>query len=495
MNPVNNEKIPIWIADYVIGWYGTGAIMAVPAHDQRDFEFAKKYELPIKVVVRPEQHFDFEKNAYEGEGILIDSSQFNGYKSADAREEIIEWLAKRKLAQRQINYRLHDWVISRQRYWGVPIPMVNCSRCGYQPVSEKDLPVKLPKLDDFKPSPDGRSPLAKAKEWVKTKCPSCGGEAARETDTMDTFVDSSWYFLRYTDSKNKKVFADGKKMKEWLPVNLYIGGAEHNTMHLLYSRFFIKALFDLKLLDFEEPFTVRKNHGVILGSDGQKMSKSRGNVVDPDELVKKFGADAVRMQLAFMGPYDQGGPWNPRSINGVWRFLNRAWNLADRIKNQELRIKGKDAELEKILHRAIKQIGEDIENFRFNTAVSELMKLLNEIEKYSVIRDSYFVILLKLLAPFAPHLAEELWNQFGNKKSIHLESWPKYDPRLLKEKEITLIVQVNGKTRTTVKALIGIAEGQARDLILNLDLVKRYTSGKEIKKIIYIKDKLINIVV
>jgi leucyl-tRNA synthetase len=508
VNPVNGEKIPIWVADYVIGWYGTGAVMAVPAHDERDFEFAKKYKLPIKVVVRPEGEWDFDKSAFVGDGVLVDSGEFTGFKSADAREEITEKLAAKKLASRKINYRLHDWVISRQRYWGVPIPMVYCQQCGYQPVAEKDLPVKLPKLDDYKPSSDGRSPLAKAKKWVKTKCPKCGKDAERETDTMDTFVDSSWYFLRYTDPKNKKAFADKAKMKLWLPVDLYIGGAEHNTMHLLYSRFFTKALYDLGLVDFDEPFTVRKNHGVILGADSQKMSKSRGNVVDPDELVQKYGADTVRMFLAFMGPYEQGGPWSPKGIMGVYRFLNRVWNLyqKSKIKNQNDKSKFKNSLnaqssiLKTALHKAIKKIGEDIAALKFNTAVSELMKLLNKFEDY--VNSGYkleignWKLFLLLLAPFAPHLAEEIWqNVLGYKKSIHLEKWPKYDEKLIAEELIKIVVQINGRVRGTVSLPSGSSEEEVKKLALADEKVKKHLAGREIRKTFFVKDRLINFVV
>jgi len=489
VNPVNDEKIPIWIADYVLGQYGTGAVMAVPAHDERDFEFAKKYQLPIRIVVRPQGAWDFAKTAFVEDGVLVDSGDFTGYSSADVREEIVEKLSKKKLAYRKINYKLHDWVLSRQRYWGVPIPMIHCHHCGYLPVPEKELPVKLPRLEDYKPSSDGRSPLAKAGGWLEVKCPGYGREGERETDTMDTFVDSSWYFLRYTDPKNKKVFADPAKMKLWLPADLYIGGAEHNTMHLLYSRFFTKALFDLKLLDFDEPFTVRKNGGFILGPDGQKMSKSRGNVIDPDEQVKKYGADAVRMYLAFMGPYEFGGPWKMGGINGVSRFLSRVWMLAQSPKSKTKN------DLEPVLHRAIKKIGEDIENMRFNTAVSELMKLLNVFEGGDpTMKD--FKIFLRLLAPLAPHLTEEIWTSvLKNKKSIHLEGWPKYDPGLIVESMVNLVVQLNGKTRAVIVLPLDSDEAKARTAALNNEKIKKHIAGKEIKKMIFIKNRLINFVV
>ena len=505
VNPINNEKIPVWVADYVIGWYGSGAVMAVPAHDDRDFEFAKKYDLPIRVVIRPEGEWDFENKAFIDDGVLVDSDDFTGYKSADAREEMTEKLAVKKLARRKINYRLHDWVISRQRYWGVPIPMIHCAKCGYRPVAEKELPVKLPKLDDYKPTSDGRSPLAKAKEWVKTECPHCGGEAERETDTMDTFVDSSWYFLRYTDPKNKKVFADKAKMKLWLPVDLYIGGAEHNTMHLLYSRFFTKALFDLGLVDFsakggsasggDEPFIVRKNHGVILGADSQKMSKSRGNVVDPDDLVKKYGADTVRMYLAFMGPYDQGGPWNPGGINGVYRFLNRAWMIAQALSSKK-QLTGTGAkELKIALNKTIKKVGGDISDLKFNTAVSELMKLLNELEERGADRKS-FEQFLKLLSPFAPHLTEDIWqNVLCHKKSIHLEKWPRYDEKLIAEELVSIVVQVDGRARSVISLPADSGEEIVARAALADEKIKKHLAGREIRKTIFVKNRLINFVV
>ncbi|MBI2677028.1 MAG: leucine--tRNA ligase [Candidatus Yanofskybacteria bacterium] len=498
VNPVNKEKIPVWVADYVVGHYGTGAVMAVPAHDQRDFEFAKKYNLPVKMVVCPNYPAPtcpvLEK-AFTDDAHLVDSSEFTGMTSEEGRNKILEKLRKEKLAESKVNYKLHDWVISRQRYWGAPIPMIHCGKCalrgasgqGYQPVSEKELPVKLPDLEDFKPSADGRSPLSKDGAWIRTKCPKCGKDAERETDTMDTFVDSSWYFLRYADPKNKKSFADAKKIKQWLPVKTYIGGAEHNTMHLLYSRFFTKALFDLGLVDFDEPFLTRRNHGVILGPDSQKMSKSRGNVVDPDDLVKKYGADAIRMYLAFMGPYEQGGPWSPGSINGVYRFLNRVWNLFEKPK------KSKEKEMGYKLHSAIKKTGEDIENLNFNTGVSELMKLLNVMEKQGSFRKDN-VTFLKLLAPFAPHLAEEIWREvLKNKKSIHLEKWPDYDEKYLRDENFDLIVQVDGKFRDVVSAPMDISEEEAKKLALVSEKVKKQIGGG-VRKTVFVKNRLINLI-
>jgi len=460
VNPATNEKVPVWVADYVLGHYGTGAIMAVPAHDERDKEFAQKFNLPISD---------------------------NPLRSM---EEVMRLLREKRAGKPQKIYRLRDWILSRQRYWGVPIPMINCSTCGYQPVTEKDLPVKLPPLKNFKPADDGRSPLAKATKWLKVECPKCGDMAERETDTMDTFVDSSWYFMRYTDPKNKKEFASKTKMHEWLPVPMYIGGREHNTMHLLYARFITKALNSLDLVDFNEPFLSRRNHGVIIGPDGKRMSKSKGNVVDPDVEVKKYGADAVRINFAFMGPFDQDYAWNNSSINGIIRFLNRIWNFVNRY---DANIKP-NLEAQRILNKFIKEIGEDVKGMSFNTGVSGLMKLLNELESHQISKEEYET-LLKLIAPFAPHIAEELW--FGvlkNKKSIHLEKWPEYDEKLLAEEMIKLVVQVNGRVRGTIEVKKGLSEGEANKLAITSESVKKHIIG-EVKKVIYIQDRIINIVI
>ncbi|OHB23474.1 MAG: leucine--tRNA ligase [Parcubacteria group bacterium RIFCSPLOWO2_02_FULL_40_12] len=452
-NPATKEKIPVWISDFVLPHYGTGAIMAVPAHDQRDLEFAEKFNLPVK--------------------------------EAGLDNEIFSRLSKEGFAERKINYRLHDWIISRQRYWGAPIPMILCQKCGWQPVSEKDLPVLLPKINDYKPSSSGQSPLAKSEKFIKTKCPKCFGEAQRETDTMDTFVDSAWYFLRYADPQNKKEFVSKEKLKSWLPVSIYIGGQEHAAKHLLYARFITKVLHDSDYLHFDEPFSSLRHQGLILGPDGNKMSKSRGNVVNPDDYVKKYGSDTIRMHLCFMGPYENGGPWDPKAIVGVYRFLNRVWSFANKKPSNE--------KLEKIFHKAIKKVGEDIKNLRFNTAVSELMKLLNEIEDKELAKEQIETF-LKLMAPFAPHLTEELWHQLGNKKSIHLEKWPEYDPKLIKEEIVDIIIQINGKARDIIKVQRDLKESKIRELVLASEKIKIYISGKEINRFIYIFNKLVNIV-
>ncbi|MDP2647682.1 MAG: class I tRNA ligase family protein [Candidatus Yanofskybacteria bacterium] len=468
INPATEKKISVWVADYVVGSYGTGAIMAVPAYDERDREFAEKFKLPIKKA------------------------------KLEDTEKITKELEQKGLGQKKTTYRLHDWLISRQRYWGVPIPVIRCNDCGYVPVPEDELPVELPQLDDFKPSDAGRSPLAKAESWVKVSCPTCGKEGERETDTMDTFVDSSWYFLRYTDPKNRKQFADPEKMKQWLPVPLYIGGAEHNTMHLLYSRFFTKALYDLGLVHFNEPFLIRRNHGIILGPDSQKMSKSRGNVVDPDLEVEKYGSDTVRMYLAFMGPYDQDGPWDPKGISGVYRFLHRVWKLVHVFSG-----KGKEAVGEKVdllFNKAIKNISEDIAELKFNTGVSELMKLLNGLEeevgeKQKLSQESYMT-LVRLLAPFAPHIAEELWcGVLEQENSVHAAQWPDYNESLLAKQTVTMPIQVNGKVRDSLQVPWDSPEDHLKKLALESERVKQHIKDKKVKKIIIIPGRMISIVV
>ncbi len=494
-NPMTEEKIPVWIADYVLVGYGTGAVMAVPAHDDRDSEFALKYNLPVKQVVESETE---KESPIVEDGILTNSNDFTGQPSAEARKKITEILQAKGLGRLHKTYRLHDWILSRQRYWGAPIPMISCPTCGYQPVPEKDLPVILPPLKDFKPSDDGRSPLAKATKWLKVKCPTCGGPAERETDTMDTFVDSSWYFFRYTDPQNKNHFAEKEKMRKWLPVPMYIGGAEHNTMHLLYSRFIAKALYSLRLIEFSEPFLSRRNHGLILGPDRQKMSKSKGNVIDPDEQVKKYGTDTMRMNFAFLGPFEQDYPWNFESINGISRFLSRAWGFVSRFADKKLETKeGKNIEVS--ISRAIRDIGEDIKKMKFNTGVSGLMKLLNSLEELSVgqrIEKGHYENLLRLLAPFAPHIAEELWTEvLGNKASIHSEMWPEYDEAVLDEEKVTIVIQVNGKLRDMIDVQKGLSEEEIKKIVLEREKVKEHVGGQQIRKFIYIPDRLTNIVI
>lgn len=462
VNPATGEEVPVWVADYVLVSYGTGAVMAVPAHDERDAEFAVKYRLPVS------------------DAPLVSKE---------------EGIAKAK-GKKTVSYRLRDWLISRQRYWGTPIPIVYCDTCGIQPVKEKDLPIELPPLKDFRPSEDGRSPLARSKAFVETICPKCKGKAKRETDTMDTFVDSSWYFLRYTDPANAKKAFDMKKAEKWMPVSLYVGGAEHTVLHLLYSRFFTKFLADEGYTSAKEPFAALRHQGIILGPDGQKMSKSKGNVIDPDALVSKFGADAVRMYLGFMGQYDQGGPWNPTGILGITRFLDRIWNAREKIVAKPL-----SKEASSLMHRTVKKVTKDIEEMKFNTAISALMVFLNELEKgKGGIPEKAFDTLILLIAPFAPHMAEEIWQeQKGGKNtkfaSVHTEKWPSFDPALAKEEMVQFVIQVNGKLRAKLEAKIGMSEKEAKELAFSDERVKKFVEGHEIKKVIFVKDRLLNIVI
>jgi len=629
INPASGEKIPVWVADFVLGHYGTGAVFA-DAHDERDSAFAKKFGIPLRETIEPlivrrtgtdafredipytereaviaivkhwsedkylclnyklrdlkyfvcggiekgedaitaglreikeetgytnprfvrtlggiihsrffhpekkqnlNAHFqavlyqledgsheevaerekalhdavwlDADKvssfinsgdvdvawnrakgeECYSGKGILFDSGEFSGLTSDEAIPKIAD-----RYGRRVVKYKLRDWIVSRQRYWGVPIPIIHCKKCGNVPVPDADLPVELPDVADYLPEGSGKSPLAKARQWVKTACPSCGGRAERETDTLDTFVDSSWYFLRYTDPKNEKEFASLDKMGKWMPINLYSGGAEHTTMHLLYSRFWHKALFDIGLVADTEPYTRRMNRSLILGPDGQKMSKSRGNVIDPDEVVERLGADTVRMYLAFIGPYNEVSsyPWNPDGVVGVRRFLERVCRMSDSVQDGDV------PELDILLHKTIKKVGEDIAALKFNTAVSALMILLNSVEKTRTIGKPQWAAFLKLLAPFAPHLAEELWREIGNKGSVHLEKWPEYDASKLKDETITIAIQINGKTRgetnVTSDADNATIEKTAREAVASR------LEGKKVVRTVVVPNRLVNFV-
>jgi leucyl-tRNA synthetase len=411
--------------------------------------------------------------------------------SKKAREEITKYLEKRNLGKRAVYYKLRDWCVSRQRYWGSPIPIVYCKNCEKVAVPEKDLPVILPKIKDFLPTGEGRSPLAKVEKFVKTKCPKCKSSAERETDTLDTFVCSSWYYFRYTDPKNQKEFASKKKIEKWLPVDLYIGGAEHAVMHLLYARFLTKVFFDLGYLKFDEPFLKLFNQGTIY-YQGAKMSKSKGNVVSPEYIFEKYGADTMRLYELFMGPADQATEWQDKGVVGCYRFLQRVWKLQNNLTTHNSQLTTQNL---KLLHKTIKKVTEDIENFRFNTAISSLMVLVNEVEKEKQIDKNFFENLIKLLAPMAPHLAEELWQRLGHKNSIFKEKWPKYDERLIKEDLVTLIIQINGKVRDKIEVESSISKEEAEKLAVSLEKIKKWIEGKEIKKIIFVPKRLINIVV
>jgi leucyl-tRNA synthetase len=486
VNPVNNQEIPIWISDYVLMSYGHGAIMAVPAHDERDWDFAKKYKLPIIPVL---EGGDVKKGPYLGDGDHINSDYLDGLNKEAAIKKVIEVLSKQKLAKKTVNYRLRDWLISRQRYWGAPIPIIQCEKCGEVSVPEEELPVRLP--DDVKFKPTGESPLKYHNKFRITKCPICGGEAERETDTMDTFMCSSWYFYRYLDSKNEQEFCSKSKMKKWMPVDIYIGGPEHAVMHLLYSRFFAQALYDGGYSTVKEPFAKLRHQGMIVGEDGQKMSKSRGNVVDPDKEIKRVGADAVRLFIGFMGPFDQGGPWNPNGVTGCKRFLDKAWSLAsDKLEDGE-----PDFAEARIIHKAIKKVGEDIEELKYNTAISTLMIAVNELGSTKKVTRKSIEALLLMLAPFAPHMTEELWEELGNKESIHIQSWPSYDKKLVVDDIVTVVVQVNGKVRANLEVSKGETQEKVEKLAFSDDNVQKFIDKASPKKIIYIQDKILNIVV
>ena len=507
INPVNNEKVPIWISDYVLLSYGTGAVMAVPAHDQRDFEFAQKYNLPIREVIRPENQPESGPltQAYEEPGVMINSGQFTGTPSEDGKRKVTDWLAKHGRGYATINYKLRDWLISRQRYWGAPIPIIYCDQCGEVPVPENDLPVKLPSEVNF--TGTGVSPLMTNPDFLKVTCPKCGNiEARREVDTMDTFVCSSWYFLRYVDPYNDQQAWNPAIVNKWLPVDQYIGGAEHATMHLLYARFFTKVLYDLGLIAFDEPFQRLLHQGVIT-HDGDKMSKSRGNVVNPDEYIEKYGSDAFRMYMMFMGSYVDGGDWSDSGISGVYRFINRFWRLIQQLKENHATGNETEAaaELERIRHYSIKMATIDLERLHFNTVISRIMELVNATYLYlqnipaseqnrKVLKETTST-LLKLLAPFAPHTCEELWQHCGYAGSIFQSTWPTYDEAQLKQDVVTVVVQINGKLRAQLDVNRDAEKAAILEIAQQNEKVQKYLANKIIINTIHVKNKLLNIVV
>jgi len=501
-NPVNDQRIPIWIADYVLMGYGTGAIMGVPAHDQRDFEFARKYGLPVPVVIQPpgEPLVEPLAAAYEGPGRMVNSGPFDGTPVPEGIPKVIAWLEETGRGRRAVNYRLRDWLISRQRYWGTPIPIVYCERCGTVPVPYEDLPVLLPEDVDFMPT--GESPLKYHEGFRRTHCPRCHGPAERETDTMDTFVDSSWYQYRYLSPHEDRAPFDPEQVAYWCPVDQYTGGAEHAVMHLLYTRFFTKALADLGLLPFREPMLRLFNQGVILGEDGEKMSKSRGNVVDPDEQVARYGADVVRAYLMFMRPWEEGGPWSSRDIEGVARFLRRVWDL---VTGPTQRVEGpwpedEVLELRRRTHRTIRKVTEDFERFGFNTALAALMELTNHLYRVrerlvgSPAWEEALRSLILMLAPVAPHLAEELWERIGGPYSVHTQAWPTYDPELARTPEVTLVVQVDGRVRDRLTVPEDLPEAEARALALASERVRQHLDGRRVKDVVYVPGRVVNIV-
>ncbi len=505
INPLNGEKVPIWIADYVLVTYGTGAVMAVPAHDQRDFEFAKKYNLPIRTVISPSKEMsdgDLEE-AYTEPGFMVNSGQFNGMNSDDGQEAIIQFLEEHEIGERKVNFKLRDWLISRQRYWGAPIPIIYCDKCGEVPVPEKDLPVELPINVTFKGK--GTSPIAMAPEFINATCPQCGGPGKREIDTMDTFVCSSWYFLRFLnpDLDNKPL--DKTRVNNWLPVDQYVGGAEHAVMHLLYARFFTKVLYDLGYVNFDEPFYRLRHQGVIT-NNGAKMSKSRDNVVNPDDFVNEYGSDTFRMYMMFMGSYEEGGDWDDNGIQGMNRFIKRVWRAVHQIKeNQPLGQETKQfKKVQRQMHYAIKHCTLSLENLHFNTALSRIMELVNEIylyiqdippkEQNKQLLTNVIPTLVRLIAPFAPHMAEELWDNLGMKYSIFNESWPEYDKAMLQTETVQLGIQVNGKIRGQVVVHPDAKDDEIIKTALEQDKVKKYTAEKEIVKSMVIPKKLVVLV-
>ncbi len=514
INPVNDEIVPILVANYVLVEYGTGAVMAVPAHDQRDFEFARKYSLPIRVVIQPEGVTldpDAMTEAYEAEGLMVNSGPFSGMSNRRGITAVIKYLQERGLGEGRVNYRLRDWLISRQRYWGAPIPIVYCDKCGVVPVPDEDLPVMLPMDVAFKPT--GRSPLEDHADFVNTICPTCGGPARRETDTMDTFMCSSFYYYRYTSPRNEDNAWDLDKVRQWLPVDQYIGGVEHAILHLLYSRFITKVLCDLKLVDNDEPFTNLLTQGMVL-KDGAKMSKSKGNVVSPEDIVAKYGADTARLFILFASPPERDLEWSDQGVEGCYRFLNRVWRLVAPLGNilavggtpdRTTNLVGVNKDMRRMTHLAIKKVTEDVGNrFNFNTAVSAIMELVNAMYQYrevpecdrnaGVLREAVEVLLL-LLAPFAPHITEELWALTGHEGSIHARSWPEYDPEATIEDEITIVVQINGRVRDRILVPADIKPDVMRELVMQQEKVQELIGDQKVIKVIPVPGKLVNIVV
>ena len=491
INPVNGKEIPIFVSDYVLMGYGTGAIMAVPAHDDRDWEFAKKFGCEIIEVVSGGE--DVQKAAFTAKdetGILVNSDFLNGKTVKDAIPAMIEWLGENGIGRAKVQYKLRDWVFSRQRYWGEPIPIVKCDKCGYVPLPEDQLPLELPNVHTYEPTDNGESPLAHMTDWVNTTCPCCGGPAKRETDTMPQWAGSSWYFLRYMDPHNDKALASKEALEYWSPVDWYNGGMEHTTLHLLYSRFWHKFLYDIGVVPTREPYAKRTSHGMILGENGEKMSKSRGNVVNPDEIVDTYGADTMRLYEMFIGDFEKAAPWSPKSIKGCRRFLERVWSLAEKVQDGDEYSK----EHEALMHRTIKKVGEDADNLKANTAIAALMTMLNEFYDKGVNRAEYKTF-LALLNPFAPHITEELWQQLGETGLLSVAPWPAYDEAKTVESTVEMAVQVNGKLKGTIKLAADADKQAAIDAALAEEKVQHAIEGKQIVKQIVVPGKIVNLVV
>lgn len=488
INPVNGREIPIFISDYVLATYGTGAIMAVPAHDTRDWDFAKKFDLPIIEVV---EGGDVQNEAYTdvADGILVNSGFLDGLRVADAKEAVIKWLEEKGIGHKKVNYKLRDWVFSRQRYWGEPVPMVYCEKCGWVPLPESELPLRLPDVKDYEPTDTGESPLSKIEDWVNTTCPKCGAPARRETDTMPNWAGSSWYFLRYCDPKNMTELASKEALDYWMPVDWYNGGMEHVTLHLLYSRFWAKFLYDIGVLKCPEPYLKRTAHGMILGEDGQKMSKSRGNVINPDDVVKEYGADTLRLYEMFIGDFEKSAPWSPSAIRGCKRFLERVAGLPEIVSGS-----GVTAELESAFHKTVKKVSLDIEDMKFNTAIAAMMTLLNDIYNHGSLTSDELNVFIRILCPFVPHLCEELWESIGEKPFASLAPWPEYDEAKTVEDTVEIAVQICGKLRSTITVSKTAETADAIAAAKADPKVAAALEGKTVVKEIYVPGKIVNIV-
>lgn len=491
VNPANGAKLPVFISDYVLVTYGTGAIMAVPAHDSRDWDFAKKFNLPIIEVVLGGKNVQEEAYTDVYKGNMVNSEFLNGLPVKEAIPTMIEWLEKQGLGKRKVNFKLRDWVFSRQRYWGEPIPLVHCDKCGWVPIPESELPLELPEIETFEPGENGESPLAKAYDWIETTCPCCGGKAQRETDTMPQWAGSSWYFLRYMDPHNDEALASKEALEYWSPVDWYNGGMEHTTLHLLYSRFWHKFLYDIGVVPTKEPYMKRTSHGMILGENNEKMSKSRGNVVNPDEVVEEFGADAFRTYEMFIGAFDQSTPWSQQGLKGCYKFLERVWNLQSIVNDEE----GYSADLEKNINKAIKKVGEDFERMKFNTAIATMMSLVNDFSKKGSVTKGEYKTLITLLNPVAPHMTEELWLTYGNGELLSLQPWPKYDEGKTVDDEIEIVVQINGKIKDKLMIPAGLDKDGTQEAAMNTEKIKGLIEGKNVVKVIAVPGKLVNIVV
>ena len=491
INPVNGKEIPVWISDYVLMSYGTGAIMAVPAHDTRDWEFAKKFALPmIQVVEGKEGPVDINEAAFTdvATGKMINSEFLNGLEVTEAKEKMKDFLEEKGIGNRKVNYKLRDWVFSRQRYWGEPIPIVHCEKCGYVPLDESELPLLLPEVDSYMPTDNGESPLAAMTDWVNTTCPCCGGPAKRETDTMPQWAGSSWYFLRYTDPHNKEALASKEALKYWLPVDWYNGGMEHTTLHLLYSRFWHKFLYDQGIVPTKEPYQRRTSHGMILGENGEKMSKSRGNVVNPDDIVQAYGADTLRTYEMFIGAFDLSASWSEDGVKGCRRFLERVWKLQTIMTGEE----GYSADMETKMHQTIKKVSQDFESLKYNTAIAAMMALINDFYKKNAVTKGEYKTLITLLNPVAPHITEELWQIIGGEGRVYQNTWPEYDEAKTVESTVEIAVQVNGKTRATLK--IGKEDAKDNVLAKAKETIADKLEGKNIIKEIYVPGRIVNIV-